>query len=448
MERSCVTVREAAHLLHFSTFSDLSSFRKALGTLSVHPELTAISMEPCIICWKKQWKFSDEHVIPEALGGYYHIRQVCKNCNSHLGSHVDSRLVNHLFSRFARYAGNLTGKSKTLPNPFIGTHTLATDPSQKVRLHLDTDGVFQPHLVPKIDYNLSQDRQELELSIVVDASDRDKVLPSIESKYGLDIDRESLPIVSSPVTVKTQFSVDTLEFKIGLLKIAYEFAIDNLPDYKKDASASSISSVLAHADYDEAEKYASIGNGFDRSVLQSLHEIIDFQNENHYLILIPSSSGIVCFVHLHNSFSIGVRLSERPYPSDILVGVNDISNKKFHLYDSNLIANLVFGAPELRLQYFFQTEVQLVEFLKLQNRDDFGIDRQDKGFALYDKIGGSLGITIESKVADLARDDIQSLDGKFLDVEMDEEVYVKVHPTNTLVQVTEVRVEYRRQNKL
>ena len=439
---------EATHLLHFSTFSNLSIFRKAVGSLSVHTELTGTSMETCIICWKTQREFSDEHVIPKALGGYYHIRHVCKICNSHLGSHVDSKLVNHLFSRFARYAGNLTSKSKTLPNPFIGTHTLASDPSQKVRIHLDTDGAFQPHLVPKIDNKLSQDQKILELNIVVDASDRDKVFSSIESKYGLDIDRESLPIVSSPVTVKTQLSVDTLEFKIGLLKIAYEFAIDNLPDYKKDASASSIASVLAHADYEEAEKYANIGDGFDRSVLQSLHEIIDFQNENHYLILIPSPSGIVCFVHLHNSFSIGVRLSERPYPSDILVGVNDISNKKFNLYDSKLITNLVFGAPELRLQYFFQTEIQLIEFQRLENRDDFGIDRHDSGFPLYDKTGGSLGMTIESKAADLARDDIQSLDERCLDVEMDEEVYVKVHPTNMLVRVTEVRVEYRRQNRL
>ena len=405
-------------------------------------------MKTCIICWQPQREFSDEHVIPEALGGYYHIRNVCKKCNSHLGSHVDSKLVNHLISRFARYTGNLTGKSKTLPNPFIGTHTLATDPSQKVRIHLDTDGVFHPRLVPKIDYDLDHDRQELRLSVVVDTSDRDKVLPSIEKKYGLDIDRQSLLIESSPVTVRTRFSVDTLEFKIGMLKIAYEFAINNLPAYKNDESATSIAAVLEHADYEEAATYAAIGNGLDRSILQSLHEIIDFQKENHYLILIPSSLGIVCFVHLHNGFSIGVRLSERPYPSEIFVGVNDIANKTFDLYDSKSISHFVFGTPEIRLQYFFQNEIQLVEFVRLQNREDFGIHRHENGFPLFDKNGRALRVTIESKVADLAMDDIQSVDANFLDVEMDQEVYVRVHPTNVLVRVTEVRLEYRRKNRL
>ena len=228
-----------------------------------------------------------------------------------------------------------------------------------MRLHLDTDGVLYPHLVPKIDYNLDHERQELKLSVVLDASDRDRVLPSIEKKYGLEIDRQSLSIESSPVTVKTRLSVDTLEFKIGLLKIAYEFAINNLPAYRNDASAISIAAVLAHADYEEAATYAAIGNGLDRSILQSLHGIIDFQKENHYLILIPSPLGIVCFVHLHNSFSIGVRLSERPYPSEMIVGVNDIANKKFNLYDAESISRFVFGTPEIRLQYFFQTEAQL-----------------------------------------------------------------------------------------
>lgn len=405
-------------------------------------------METCIICWKSQRDFSDEHVIPEALGGYYHIRNVCIACNSHLGSHVDSKLVNHLISRFARYTGNLTGKSKTLPNPFIGTHTLASDPDQKVRVHLDKDGVFRPHLVPKIDYEFDHARQQLRLSVVVDASDRDKVLPSIEKKYGLDIDRNSLPIESSQVTVKTRLSADTLEFKIGLLKIAYEFAINNLPAYRSDASAKSIAAVLAHADYEEAATYTVVGNGLDRSILHSLHEIIDFHKENHYLILMSSPFGIICFVHLHNSFSIGVRLSEQSYSPEIVVGVNDIANKRFELYDSKSILEFVYGIPELRLQYFFETEAQFVEFIRRQKRDDFGIHRQEDGFPLFDRIGRNLGVTIESKVANLAMDDIQSLDANFLDVEMDEEVYVKVKPTNTLVRVTEVRVEYRQRKRL
>ena len=61
------------------------------ATSPLHIELTETPMETCIICWQPQCEFSDEHVIPEALGGYYHIRNVCKKCNSHLGSHVDAK---------------------------------------------------------------------------------------------------------------------------------------------------------------------------------------------------------------------------------------------------------------------------------------------------------------------------------------------------------------------
>lgn len=59
----------------------------------------------CIICREETDSFSDEHVIPDTLGGYYHIYTVCKDCNSDLGSDVDSKLVNH---RFADFQSGLT----------------------------------------------------------------------------------------------------------------------------------------------------------------------------------------------------------------------------------------------------------------------------------------------------------------------------------------------------
>lgn len=47
----------------------------------------------CIICHQDNQELSDEHVIPEAIGGYYHIYNVCKDCNSKLGDHVDNLLL-------------------------------------------------------------------------------------------------------------------------------------------------------------------------------------------------------------------------------------------------------------------------------------------------------------------------------------------------------------------
>ena len=66
-------------------------------------------MPTCIVCWENTSAISDEHVIPEALGGHYHIKSVCRDCNSRMGSHVDSMLVNHTFSKFGRYVEKITG---------------------------------------------------------------------------------------------------------------------------------------------------------------------------------------------------------------------------------------------------------------------------------------------------------------------------------------------------
>ena len=43
---------------------------------------------------------NDEHVIPDSLGGYYHIYNVCVVCNGNTGSLVDTHLTNHKFAEF------------------------------------------------------------------------------------------------------------------------------------------------------------------------------------------------------------------------------------------------------------------------------------------------------------------------------------------------------------
>ena len=47
----------------------------------------------CIICHSDDVELTDEHVIPDALGGCYHVKNVCKSCNSILGRTVDINLI-------------------------------------------------------------------------------------------------------------------------------------------------------------------------------------------------------------------------------------------------------------------------------------------------------------------------------------------------------------------
>lgn len=405
-------------------------------------------MPTCIICWKTADVLSDEHVIPEGLGGHYHITSVCRDCNSRLGHHIDSKLVNHTFSKFGRYLENLTGKSKNLPNPFSGTHTLADDESQKMRLEIDETGALKPHLIPKVEWKFDQSTQNLTLILAMPPADKEKILEKVERRYGIKTDSQALPVTKKQVTVRTAITVDTLEFKIGLLKMAYEFAYDVLPRYRLDPTVKEISAILENVEYENAEKYANIGDGFDRSVLKQLSEIIDFQTGNHYLVLLPSNQGLICFVHLYNMFCLGVTLSTAAYPVDMIVGVNDFKAKKFTVHNAAQIGNIVFGSPVIRLQHLFKSKQECAAFLTMQSDDRFKISGEDGDYPLYDKNGNRLEQTMLGKVAELAPVDVLEIDSRILDVEMDEELYVRILPFNAYVQVSAVRLEYTPRAKL
>ena len=58
----------------------------------------------CIFCGRTELDFdekncwSDEHIVPECLGNStLIIKNVCKHCNSNLGTYVDNYFVNHHF---------------------------------------------------------------------------------------------------------------------------------------------------------------------------------------------------------------------------------------------------------------------------------------------------------------------------------------------------------------
>ncbi|WP_109429067.1 HNH endonuclease [Acinetobacter baumannii] len=89
----------------------------------------------CIICRNEKvyTERSDEHVIPDSLNGYYHIYNVCKSCNSNMGSNVDGVLLNHKITQLYRFSEQIKGKSGNLPNPFKETRGIKDQPETKIR---------------------------------------------------------------------------------------------------------------------------------------------------------------------------------------------------------------------------------------------------------------------------------------------------------------------------
>lgn len=315
-------------------------------------------MSECIICRTEKDNLTDEHVIPDALGGYYHIHTVCKDCNDKLGGNIDTPLVRHWFSEFERDALSIKGKTGCIPDPLAGTYILQDHPNKKARLQRDKDGQYAPFLYSSIEEN------ENGLGISIDKSNSRKEVERLKNRAAKQL-AEKLRVPIEQIAFKeeeircyespwmhAQKEIDLHFFKLGLLKIGYEFAVDSLSEYYSDPTAIEISKFL----YDVAnctetdlcdelcDKIGQfvrvVGMGIDSP--NALAELFDFTKNKHYLMLSDSPEGLICFIRLHNTFSAMVMLSKKHLPEEkLLVGINDIDGKNFVKLNILEIANLL-----------------------------------------------------------------------------------------------------------
>ncbi|MGY3917032.1 HNH endonuclease [Aeromonas australiensis] len=290
-------------------------------------------MKECIICRQYKDKFSDEHVIPDALGGYYHIRSVCEQCNSHLGSKVDTKLVDNKFIQLLRLQYKTLGKSKKLPNPYSGNIEL--NDGLKFQNRIDNNGFVYQYILPSAPSIKNLDNEKVEINFTLDEMDAHQSTALIEkilrknnlSTESYSVEKEDLTLDLSGV--KTTINIDLYEFKIGLLKIAYEFAMDSIESYHQDQEAINISNILLTANYNEASKYTH-GSGFENMVELNYRKFIKIDDDSHFLVLssIPNE-GLICFVSLFNSMSIAVKLSKDfSHIQEPIFGINETSQKK------------------------------------------------------------------------------------------------------------------------
>lgn len=411
-------------------------------------------MRICIICRELREKFSLEHVIPDALGGRYHIFTVCQACNSDLGSLVDSKLVNHKFVEFQRYILGLTGKGGHLPNPFSGTHSFEGDEVRRVQLRLNDDGKPTPYVLPKVEYvNDNMGDGTTSISICLDALDESKLEGILEKlSVRLELPRESLRVEARTVetverpSIKASLEIDLTEFKIGLLKIAYEFAVDTIPQYFHDTDAVVISRILKEAEYSLVENYVKIGSGFDHGIFDALSNFLDLKSKKHYLILASSAdSGLTCLIHLCGMFSVGVNLSAVHYSeTPIVIGVNDLEGKSFRKIVAADLIDLVYGPSSQSFQYYFPDETAMRKFLYEQAQDGFCFLTHNAGIAVFDKSGSPLAKSFEDTLREAESLAVteECGDGVIVTIlPIQEEVFEKIMPSHQLVQIVAVREE-------
>jgi len=410
-------------------------------------------MKECIICRKEKSNFSDEHVIPDALGGYYHIFSVCKSCNSKLGNCVDSKLVKHLFSTFQRYSLRIKGKKGNVPNPFFGTHTLANDNSQKVRLEMCEDGKFNPYMITKTSESLTHDKKSISLTFDKrDSSKLPSMLERIAKRNNVKVEEMDISEdlnISKKINPKIliQLSVDFKEFKIGLLKIAYEFAIDSIPEYYTDIQAVRISKYLYNCNVKDSDLFLS--SGLDTEAFQRIKWMLDIESNKQYLILFPTEEyGLICMIYLSKYISITVKLSNEKYlDKDYIIGINDIENKCFEKLNANDILNKIYFPATYRFQYWFQTEDEYRNFKYLEQIKKITPYLLNKEIPLYNRIGNVVYQNINYKINSLIHTDkiIETRKDNYdliseISLE-DEELYIKFNNYLPLIRILKVRNE-------
>jgi len=317
----------------------------------------------CIICRKDKEAMSDEHVIPDSLGGFYHIYNVCIECNSRMGSAIDAPLVNHKLAELYRYVENMKGQSGQVPNPFSGALTAADDPTIKAQATVESDGRITVSAYPKIRVD-EIGGEVVGIQITVDSIDEKEIerllLKKIE-RLGIDpadvVHGERYRELHEG-SYKGSWKIDLRRFKLGLLKIAYEFAVDSVDGFYACERAKDISSVLLRADIESVERYVRIGSGLQPEVFAPFEDYLDLESRKHYLALVQTEMGLICCIKLHGLFCIGVILSENRFDSltSGLIGINDLDARSFRKLTFEQVIEECMGPNHTRIAYHFPTK--------------------------------------------------------------------------------------------
>lgn len=194
-------------------------------------------MNKCIICQKTK-PLTDEHIIPEFLGGGLSVTNVCKKCNSDMGGGFEGRLSNNFIYKSFRYNHKINGKSEA-PFPLEGSYT---DIKSGTRLRVNRDQTLKSH--PHCEIH-EDDEGRIKVEFKVDVDDEGEIEKIIIRKLarhfkakGRVLSPEKLSKIVSTVIAEHEFEkeelsnpeirisghVDFTDIELLHIKIAYELA--------------------------------------------------------------------------------------------------------------------------------------------------------------------------------------------------------------------------------
>lgn len=273
-------------------------------------------MKTCIVCRKEKNIFNIEHIIPDSVGGTLKIDSVCSECNSQLGAKIDKHLVNHFFCIVKREALKLKSQNGIIPNSF-DSHFFSSKDDSAQRIKFDkTSNTFI--VIPKID----------DKGASFDPTDIENIKKFIK-KHKLDANKAKVETINE---LKGEICIDTVKLSIALLKIAYEFAINEVQQYFEDEKAKKISTIICDIAYRKSQSNILDASGinFRTSLIKSdvfapFEKYIDINSDNHLIIMFSSKkTGLICNVKIFDMIFFSVQLSEQEYDIETIIFENEL----------------------------------------------------------------------------------------------------------------------------
>ena len=195
----------------------------------------------CFAC-KKTKVLTEEHIIPQALGGRLKAKLYCKTCNENFGKDIDAEVTNQ-FGNIATILKLKRERGKLQPIE-------VEDINKEITLVFDGDAFRRKD--PIVEIESESDGKTLKYANITARSKQDleKIIKNIQRRYQVHRDiktfQEDHP---GPTYTKYEITIDNTLIRRAVTKIAYSLLCIKVPK-----------NVVLESAFDEVRGYLKDGN--------------------------------------------------------------------------------------------------------------------------------------------------------------------------------------------
>lgn len=249
----------------------------------------------CFAC-KKPCVLTEEHVIPQALGGRLKANLYCKSCNGNLGKGIDSEIA----KQFGHIATNLKIKrERGNPQPFE-----VVDIDEEIKLVFDGETLSQKD--PTVKIELESDGKKLKSADITARTQKElkKIRSSIQNHYEVTGESKTFQeLHTGPTDTYHETTIDNTLIRRAVTKIAYSLLCVKMPE-----------NVIFSSAFEVVRNYIKDGHGTDLACANFVHTqfMTDYTRPLHkiHICLNLNHKMIVGYVSLFGLYRFTVLLSD------------------------------------------------------------------------------------------------------------------------------------------